>query len=268
MMWRLLIGLLCWLGVAIPPRSGEAVEERSFAGIAFMHIPAGCFVMGSPENEPGRDADEGPPHEVCLDGFWLGRHEVTQGEWLRVMGDNPAHFALSEHHPVERVSWEQTREFIRRLDALGEGPFRLPSEAEWEYAARAGTRTPYAFGATLDAATQANFDGHPPMERSGKLRRRNTTPAGSFPANGWGLFDMHGNVSEWVRDWYCEAFYRMLEPRRKNPVCLDDSSGFHVLRGGSWYDDATRLRSADRGWSTPDNRHASIGFRLARPEGP
>ncbi|MBF0270743.1 MAG: formylglycine-generating enzyme family protein [Magnetococcales bacterium] len=247
--------------------AGDPVEERLFAGIPFVHIPAGCFGMGSPAGEAGRDGDEGPQHEVCLNGFWLGRHEVTQGQWLRVMGNNPAHFALSEHHPVERVSWEETQAFIRKLDGLGDGPFRLPSEAEWEYAARAGSKTLYAFGATLDPARQANFKGHALRKGEG-VYRQSTTPVGHFPANGWGLFDMHGNVSEWVRDWYCPAVYREVEPGRKNPVCLDDSSGLRVLRGGSWYDEAIYLRSADRGWSTPENRHATIGFRLARSEGP
>ncbi|MBF0214507.1 MAG: formylglycine-generating enzyme family protein [Magnetococcales bacterium] len=252
----------CW---GVPAWAEGPVETREFSGIPFVHLPAGCFAMGSPENEAGRDPDEGPVHEVCLDGFWIGRSEVTQGDWLRIAGRNPAHFALSEHHPVERVSWEDVQAFIRKLDALGEGPFRLPSEAEWEYAARGNVRGPFAFGASLSAESQANFNGHAGRE-SGGVYRQSTTAVGRFPANGWGLFDMHGNVSEWVRDWYCEGFYRLLEPGRKNPVCLDDASGCHVLRGGSWYDEAIHLRLADRGWSTPENRHATIGFRLVRGE--
>ncbi|NGZ06400.1 MAG: formylglycine-generating enzyme family protein [Magnetococcales bacterium] len=258
--WWALIGLL---GVVSWGRAGESrpVVEREFAGMPFVQVPAGCFQMGSPEQEAGRDADEGPRHEVCLDGFWIGRHEVTQGEWLRVMGSNPAHFALSEHHPVEKVSWEQAQLFIGKLNGLGVGTFRLPSEAEWEYVARAGSQTAYAFGMVLDADREANFK----RVRAGQtlsLFRGNTLPVESFPANRWGVFDMHGNVSEWVQDWYCEEFYRLLVPRHKNPLCVDDSSGFRVLRGGSWYDEDVHVRSADRGWSTPDNRHVTIGVRL------
>ncbi|MBF0341274.1 MAG: formylglycine-generating enzyme family protein [Magnetococcales bacterium] len=252
--------------IQLQARAEGEPEERVAAGMGFVRLPAGCFQMGSPADESGRDEDEGPLHEVCLDGFWMQRREVTQGEWLRLAGRNPAHFALSEHHPVEQVSWEDVQGFIRKLNTLGEGSFRLPTEAEWEYAARAGRQTPYAFGATLDAGTQANFNGRQGQDEKG-LFRQSTTPAGSFPPNAWGVHDMHGNVSEWVADWYCEGFYRWLKPGHKNPLCQDDASGFRLLRGGSWYDHAPHLRAADRGWSTPENRHATIGFRLVWSEG-
>ncbi|MBF0163534.1 MAG: formylglycine-generating enzyme family protein [Magnetococcales bacterium] len=259
--------LVPWLGMGIvaPLWAGENIEERGFADMPFVHLPGGCFWMGSPVGEAGRDIDEGPRHEVCLDGFWIGRHEVTQGEWLRVMGSNPAHFALSEHHPVERVSWSEVQKFLRKLNEAGEGVFRLPTEAEWEYAARAGTETPYAFGAGIDAEKQANFRDQSLLHPEG-LFRRATTSVEQFPPNGWGLFDMHGNVTEWVADWYQDDFYSKLAPRQKNPIGNDSSSGLRVLRGGSWYDRAVNLRAADRGWSNPDNRHVSIGLRLARTE--
>ncbi|MEO5346333.1 MAG: formylglycine-generating enzyme family protein [Magnetococcus sp. YQC-9] len=263
-MRRWIVLLLGLVSVA-PLQGGERPEERDFVGMPFVHLPGGCFVMGSPEGEFGRDLDEGPRHEVCLDGYWIGRHEVTQGEWLRVMDNNPAHFALSEHHPVERVSWEEAQKFIRTLNGMGEGVFRLPTEAEWEYAARAGSDTPYAFGTSLDAEQQANFREQG-VFNPGKVFRRATTPVERFPPNAWGLYDMHGNVSEWVADWYCDDFYTKLAPQQRNPICVDSAKGFRVLRGGSWYDKAVNLRSADRGWSTPDNRHVSIGVRLARSE--
>lgn len=262
--WRGIVLLFAML--IIPPLwAGAGIEAREFAGMPFVHLSGGCFWMGSPVGEAGRDIDEGPRHEVCLDGFWIGRHEVTQGEWLRVMGNNPAHFGVSEHHPVERVNWVDVQKYIRRLNESGEGGFRLPTEAEWEYAARAGTESPFAFGASLDAEKQANFRDQTLLHPEGVFRRT-TTPVERFPPNGWGLFDMHGNVTEWVEDWYMVDFYSKSSPRQKNPICNDSSSGLRVLRGGSWYDKAVNLRAADRGWSTPDNRHVSIGLRLARSE--
>ncbi|MEO5332783.1 MAG: formylglycine-generating enzyme family protein [Magnetococcus sp. YQC-5] len=241
------------------------LEEREFVGIPFVRIPAGCFQMGSPITESGRDPDEGPVHEVCLDSFWMGKHEVTQGQWMVLMGRNPSHFKLGEHYPVEQVNWEDIQIFIQKLNARNEGHFRLPTEAEWEYAARAGTTTPFCFGSQIQADTQANYNGKTPYGAGPKgVFRHSTTQVGSFLANSFGLHDLHGNLSEWVQDWYCDDFYGSVEGRQKNPVCRNDASGFHLLRGGSWYDSAVNLRSADRGWSTSDNRYASIGFRLAR----
>ncbi|MBF0417171.1 MAG: formylglycine-generating enzyme family protein [Magnetococcales bacterium] len=256
--------VLGWM-IATALHAGEKGEMHDFSGMPFVHLPGGCFWMGSPEGEAGRDIDEGPRHEVCLGGFWMGRHEVTQGEWLQVMGSNPAHFALSEHHPVEQVNWWDVQNFIRKLNEMGDGGFRLPTEAEWEYAARAGTNTPYAFGTQIDAEKWANFRDQSVLHPEGVFRH-STTAVAQFPPNAWGLFDMHGNVSEWIADWYCAEFYAKLSPKPKNPLCQDNASGMRVLRGGSWYDKGINLRAADRGWSTPDNRHMSIGLRLARTE--
>lgn len=261
--WTVAFGLSLWL-------MGSALaQEREVVGMAFVEIPAGCFQMGSPMTEVHRDPDEGPVHEVCLDSFWMGKFEVTQGEWMRIMGRNSARFKLGENYPVEQVNWEEIQFFLQKLNARGEGFFSLPTEAQWEYAARAGTTTPFYFGGHILADTQANYNGKKPYGDGVKgVYRNSTIPVGSFAPNRFGLYDMHGNVSEWVQDWYCDHFYQTVEARQKNPICQDDSSGFHLLRGGSWYDEGRSLRVADRGWSTSDNRYASLGFRLAWSSSP
>jgi formylglycine-generating enzyme required for sulfatase activity len=201
----------------------------------FVLIPAGTFMMGSPA--------EGVRRVTIPRPFYLGAREVTQREWVAVMGSNPSHFRGAEL-PVEEVNWFEAHEFIRRLNARGEGRFRLPTEAEWEYACRAGTTTEYAFGRTLSTA-DANYDGRYPLPGQAKgLYRGRTVAAGSLRANAWGLYDMHGNVWEWCED----AFDR----DRK------------VIRGGSWYFNADSARSALRYHHRPQDRGFSLGFRVVR----
>jgi formylglycine-generating enzyme required for sulfatase activity len=240
-------------------------------GMKLVLIPPGEFQMGSPEDEKDRYSDEGPQHRVRLtQPFYLGVHEVTQGEYERVTGTNPSHFMTvsgqdPSRFPVEKVSWEDAVEFCRKLSALpaersAGREYRLPTEAEWEYACRAGTTTPFHFGSVLNGR-EANCDGNYPYGTSEKgphLKR--TTTVGSYSANGFGLYDMHGNLWEWCSDWYDEKYYA------NSPV--DDPQGpalgsRRVGRGGCWIYDAGVCRSADRYWHSPDYRYGNLGFRLA-----
>jgi formylglycine-generating enzyme required for sulfatase activity len=217
-------------------------------------VPAGSFMMGSPANEPGRDDDEGPQHKVSISKFAMGQFEVTQGQWKALMGSNPSGFKdCGDECPVEYVSWNDAQEFVKKLNARTGKTYRLPGEAEWEYAARAGTAAAYSFGVTL-SATQANCGGE---GAPGK-----TVAVGRYPANNFGLSDMHGNVYEWTGDWF--APYQAGEA--KDPVVHQDKkeSRRRVLRGGGWIDYGWGCRSALRGAYESDDRYIGIGFRLAR----
>jgi formylglycine-generating enzyme required for sulfatase activity len=212
-------------------------------------IPAGKFQMGSPGSEAKHFPDKWPRHEVTIASpFYLGKYEVTQREWMAVMGKNPSYFKGDDRLPVENVSWNDCQEFIKRLNAKKDGyVYRLPSEAEWEYACRAGTTTPFSFGETLTTA-QANYNGNHLYGDGPKGEyRRKTTRVGSFPPNAWGLHDMHGNVCEWCQDKWWEHVF---DNRRR------------VLRGGSWYSNADRCRSERRYCDSPDSRYDAYGFRL------
>jgi serine/threonine-protein kinase len=167
-------------------------------GMEMVYVPAGSFIMGS---ENG-DSDEKPMHRVTISsGFYMGRYEVTQAQWQAVMGTNPSDFKGCDNCPVEQVSWDDAQEFIRQMNARGDGyTYRLPTEAEWEYACRAGTTTAFAYGDLL-SSEQANFDGkHPYGGASKGVYRQKTTLVGSFQPNAFGLYDMHGNVWEWCQD--------------------------------------------------------------------
>jgi formylglycine-generating enzyme len=244
-----------------PAAGGEA---RAFTanGVSFkmVRIPAGEFMMGSPSNEPQRDEDE-TQHRVRISrDFWMGQTEVTQGLWRAVMGTNPSQFSnCGNDCPVEQVSWNDCQEFIRKLNGMvSGGDFRLPTEAEWEYACRAGTTTPFNTGRCLNA-DQANYVGNNPVSgcSKGEYRER-TVKVGSFAPNAWGLYDMHGNVWEWCQDWYGDY------PSGSVTDPTGPSSGsFRVLRGGSWNYFAVDCRSANRPWVDPGDRLYGIGFRLA-----
>ena len=165
-------------------------------------LPKGRFSMGSPISEPGRGTDEGPVHTVRIDyPLAVGRYEVTQGQWRALMGNNPSGFhACGDNCPVENVSWNDAQKFVKELGAMTGQRYRLLTEAEWEYAARAGTGTPFSTGETI-SRDQANFNGNSTDNgRAKNLYRVKTTPVGSFAANAFGLHDMHGNVWEWVQD--------------------------------------------------------------------
>ena len=223
-------------------------------------IPPGTFLMGSPEDEPERDNDE-MLHQVTLTrGFWLGETTVTQELWTAVMGENPSGFPGKER-PVEQVSWQDCQEFFRRLQGLAETggvTFNLPTEAQWEYACRAGTTTPFSFGDNI-TPEQVNYDGDFPYNNGKKGEyREETVPVKSLPCNDWGLYEMHGNVWEWCADRYGEYPEGPLE----DPARADEA-GARVLRGGSWFLSGRFCRSACRLRLVPGNRFHSIGFRLS-----
>jgi len=237
-------------------------EITNSVGIKLMRIPKGKFLMGSPETEKERRENE-TQHEVTISqNFYMGATEVTQAQWKKVMGNNPSNFKGDEL-PVETVSWENAVEFCNRLSEMPEEKktgrkYRLPTEAEWEYACRAGTTTPFHFGSQLNGR-QANCNGTVPYGTDTKgPDLEKTAPVGTYPANAWGLYDMHGNVWEWCSDWYGEYPAGSLT----NPSGPATGS-FRVFRGGSWRYDAVDCRSADRNWYAPSGRIFDLGFRVA-----
>ncbi|MGE5341985.1 MAG: formylglycine-generating enzyme family protein [Candidatus Omnitrophota bacterium] len=227
----------------------------------FRWIPPGTFWMGSPEEEPER-ADDERLHEVILThGFWLADTCCTQALWQAIMGENPSYFK-GESRPIEKISWKDCQKFIDRINHSKEGlALRLPSEAEWEYACRAGTTTPFSFGRNV-TPEQVNYHGAYPYADGKKGNYREETVDVKFLAcNNWGLYEMHGNVWEWCSDWYGDyPIEQATNP--KGP----DSGADRVLRGGSWFYFGQDLRSALRGRVDPDARDADIGFRLSRDQ--
>ena len=235
-------------------RYGEVVQR-------FRWINPGQFQMGSPESELQRYDDE-QQHEVHLsEGYWLADTVCSQALWLGVMGENPSRFN-GHDKPVEQVSWDDTKEFIERLNKdIAELAVRLPSEAEWEYACRAGTTGPFSFGDNI-TPEQVNYDGSEPYAEGAKgLDRHETVAVKTLPANPWGLYEMHGNVYEWCEDWF-QATYQ--QDSKVDPLG-PDSGQTRVVRGGSWVSDGYggHVRSASRSSDEPDLRYDRIGFRLA-----
>ncbi|MBF0098539.1 MAG: formylglycine-generating enzyme family protein [Magnetococcales bacterium] len=221
-------------------------------GMAFVWVPAGTFLLGDLFEEGGDD--EQPVHEVTLDGFWLGQYPVTQGQWQQLMENNPAHFKKGADYPVEQVSWEDVQQFISKLNAAGPERYRLPSEAEWEYACRsAGREQRYAGSDTADEVAWYADNS-----------RESTHPVGQKAPNALGLHDMSGNVWEWCEDWYDDMAYAKAGARCNNPLRRNEASGDHVLRGGSWSDHSKYLRASYRDWGRGDYRGYDYGFRLVR----
>jgi len=242
--------------------------------MAFVPIPAGCFRMGSPDTETERRPNEGPVHEVCVRPFELGKFEVTQAEWRRVMIHNrdPSQFK-GDRRPVESVSWNEAQTFIRFMNWFGRRHYRLPSEAEWEYAARAGTKTARYWGDRAEDGCEyenmadlslkkaspdsvvVNCDGGQTM----------TAPVGSYKPNPWGLYDILGNVAEWVEDCYVGDY---AQAPTDGGAFTTEGCSFRVVRGGSWSGIPRFLRAAYRYVGTPDYRNYYIGFRVARTVAP
>jgi sulfatase modifying factor 1 len=222
-------------------------------------IMPGKFLMGSPENEAERHSNETRHRVILTQGYWLADTTCTQALWQAVLGNNPSRFK-SEDRPVETVSWDYAQRFIERLNKLiPEGGFRLPTEAEWEYACRAGTTTAFWFGGQI-SSEQVNYDGNYPYAGGPKGQyRQQTVAVKALPCNGWGLYQMHGNVWEWCQDWYddypSETAVDPTGPER---------GGRRVLRGGSWFSNGRGARSANRGHVVPGSRNDAFGFRLAR----
>ena len=257
------------------PLQLEGALEDLGGGVSLplVRIPAGEFVMGSPDAEQGRSSDEGPQHRVRLREFWMGQTPITQAQWRAVMGTNPSRFQDqpdSNQRPVERVNWREAMAFCRQLAARTGRAYTLPSEAQWEYACRAGTTSPFAFGETITPEL-ANYDGN--YTYAGSLKgvyREQTTAVGAFPANAWGLQDMHGNVWEWCLDhWH----HSHASPPGDGSAWVDsedeNSSVKRLLRGGSWDYGPRHCRSAPRNHFRPGYANDIVGFRVVcLPQGP
>ena len=218
------------------------------AKMEMIYVAPGSFMMGSPESEEGHDDDEKQHHVTLTKGFWLGKYEVTQAQWKSVMGNNPSHFK-GDDLPVENVSWYDCQEFIRKVNAQLNCGARLPTEAEWEYACRAGTSGPYAGGGLDSMGFYRDNSGW------------KTHPVGRKIPNPWGFYDMHGNVWEWCNDWSSDyPSGSVIDP-------AGPASGVkRVLRSGSWNYFAGSCRSADRDLWKPGTRNSNRGFRLCCSE--
>jgi len=261
---------------SIPVRREPLTDQLS---LDLVEIPAGEFDMGSPEQEEGRNwyATAYPDteglnvegqHRVSLPAFYLGQHPVTQAQWRAVahlpainyeLNPDPAHFK-GDHRPVEQVSWYEAVEFCHRLSRHTDKLYRLPSEAEWEYACRAGSTTPFYFGETITPEL-ANYDGsyrYGPGQ-PGEYRAQ-TTPVGSFGVNPWGLADMHGNVYEWCEDHWHLSYDGA--PRDGSAWVTGGDDRYRLVRGGSWFNYPVSCRSADRPRNLPNARNGSVGFRV------
>ena len=220
-------------------------------------VKGGEFMMGDDKSD---FAFEKPAHKVIVSDFYIGKYEVTQKEWFDIMGTNPSSFNGCDNCPVEYVSWDDVQKFIQTLNNKSGKTYRLPTEAEWEYACRAGTTTPFNTGNNL-TTSQANYNGNYPYNNNQKgVYREKTMPVGSFAPNALGLYDMHGNVWEWCNDWYDGKYYA--NSPQNNPKGPSTGSR-RVFRGGSWDYYAQYCRSAYRGSYTPDDRSYFLGFRLA-----
>jgi formylglycine-generating enzyme required for sulfatase activity len=267
----------------LAPRPAPATIKNSL-GMEFVPIPAGEFMMGSADDDPAADLDERPRHAVRISrSFHIGRCEATQSEYRAVMNDNTSWFSQAgggrdevrgvdtSRHPVEFVTWEEAAEFCRRLSALpaeqaAGRTYRLPTEAEWEYAARAGTTTRFAGGEALTSA-----DANVRFESDN--RERTTRTVGSYPPNTWGLCDMHGNVWEWCQDYYDASYYES-DSRGRNGVEGRVSGGpsidpggpptgtGRVVRGGDYRSGAAQARSANRDFTRQSRRDWGNGFRV------
>jgi len=229
--------------------------------LEMVQIPAGSFMMGSPASEKGRRESESPQHQVNVPGFSMGKFVVTQEQYQQIMGNNPSSFSGAKR-PVEQVSWNDAVEFCQKLSQKTGREYRLPSEAEWEYACRAGTTTPFHFGETI-TTDLANYNGNYTYasEPKGKYLQE-TTDVGSFPPNAFGLYDMHGNVWEWCQDDWHDNYSNA---PKDGSVWTSQSGITKLLRGGSWFYDPRLCRSASRSndpWVERDTFVDIIGFRV------
>ncbi|MGD8983742.1 MAG: formylglycine-generating enzyme family protein [Desulfobacteraceae bacterium] len=263
------IFLLLWIQILMPARG--LCAEKAFInsiGMEFVLIPAGAFMMGSPPDEPSRNKDE-VQHQVSITKpFYMQATEVTLKQWRALMGKR--FFGLFKRRgkgnkPIVKVSWFDCVDFIKKLNALNEGIYRLPTEAEWEYASRAGSQEAYSWGNDIDCEKAMYSNNTVKSEecvdyvKSRGLATDSPAPVKSYPPNAWGLYDMHGNVWEWVQDWY--GGYP--------PTAVVDPQGVEtgterVRRGGSWFKYGRACRSANRNFAHPATKHNTLGFRVVK----
>jgi formylglycine-generating enzyme required for sulfatase activity len=257
-------------------RGQHAGDARTIDGIRFCWCPPGTFVMGSPPTEPERRPGEDQVTVTLTRGFWIAKFEATQGDWKRIIGALPGpltgELPAGDDYPVGNVNFPEAESFCAALTAharragLPAGwEFRVPTEAQWEYACRAGTTTATSFGNAL-SSTQANFKGAPYNGGAPGPSLNHATPVGRYPPNAWGICDMHGNIFEWCRDWYHTSLPGGVDPdlyaaRSTSPVNRDGTRS-RVRRGGAWTDDGWPLRSAFRLRFPPESRYDHIGFRV------
>ncbi|MBK8071165.1 MAG: formylglycine-generating enzyme family protein [Ramlibacter sp.] len=233
------LNVLAFLGLSALAIGAQA--QSGIPAIQMVRVPGGCFFMGSETGEK----HEKPVFKVCVNSFDMGRTEITQGQWKAIMGNNPSKFASGDDNPVETVSWNEAQEFIKRLNAGGTGTYRLPTEAEWEYACRSGGKDEeYAGASAANVGDVAWYN---------KLDAGNMThPVATKKPNGLGLYDMSGNVWEWVEDTFTTPYGGGTRETKR------------VLRGGSWDGKINYVRCAIRNRNDADRRDPRLGFRVVR----
>jgi formylglycine-generating enzyme required for sulfatase activity len=275
--WYLPLVAMCGLvpAAVMPSAQGQGGDKAitNSVDMKLVLIPAGKFLMGSPAEEAERDPEE-VQHEVAIARpFYMGAFEVTQDQYQRIMGKNQSHFKGGPDHPVEQVRWREAVQFCVSLSNLAAENmagrvYRLPTEAEWEYACRGGTATTFNTGKTLSSA-QANFNGNFPYGGAPPgVYLQKTAKVGSYPPNAWGLYDMHGNVMEWCADWYDPDYYKNSpkdDPKGPANGVLGTgfaSDYFHVVRGGCWLDEGRGCRAAYRFRLQTSEPYRLVGFRV------
>jgi len=251
------IALVIYQKSCTPPSSPKPpdlfAENLNGVKLEMLRVPGGPFLMGSPDSEEGRNEDEGPQHRVAVPDFYIGKYEVNQAQWKAVMGanNNPSSFN-GDDRPVERVTWNDAKTFCEKLRSMTNKAYRLPSEAEWEYACRG--RTTGAYAGNLDAMAwySDNSDSK-------------THPVGQKLANAFGLYDMHGNVWEWCEDFYHYSYGgKHGNPPTDGSAWLDGGdSSYRVIRGGAWGNESGIIRSASRKGEAPNERYYKYGIRVA-----
>ena len=251
-------------GAADQPATDYGNEFKDYKDMVL--IKGGCYQMGDTFDEGF--VNEKPVHEVCVDDFYLGEHEVTQEEWEEIMGNNPSSFKYCGNDcPVETVSYHDAQNYIKKLNKKSGQRFRLPTEAEWEYAAReGGEKVRFGTGKDIIGADEANFDANYLSKKDysrGGVYRKKPLPVKSFLPNALGLYDMAGNLMEWVADWYDSEYYK--RSPRKNPKG-PFTGPYRVMRGGSWYYTVKTARAANRLGHKEDQLNGHLGFRLAHDQ--
>jgi formylglycine-generating enzyme required for sulfatase activity len=235
----------------------QYIERVKGVAIEMVKVPGGTFMMGSPETEEGRFSNEGPEHEVTIKAFYMSKYPITQAQWEAVMGNNPSRFK-GQNRPVENISWHDAVKFFQRLSKLTGKKYHLPSEAQWEYACRAGTTTPFYFGKTI-TTDLANYNGNYTYGSGPKgVYRCETTDVGSFPPNAFGLYDMHGNVWEWCADSWHDNYKNA---PTDGSAWVEGGEGNRLFRGGSFSDAPKYCLAANRHRVSSAIRYDRVGVR-------